>query len=98
MIFHFHIYFVLFKGPDISDKAEVIRVGGQTNGQSSPQPGDEGPLNLSLKPVPERNNHNNSALQSLSALSQTLGQTDRSKHLLTLFILIAIYKYYLMKI
>ncbi|CAH1403993.1 unnamed protein product [Nezara viridula] len=66
-------------GPDISDKAEVIRLGGQTNGQSSPQPADEGPLNLSLKPVPERNNHNNSALQSLSALSQTLGQTDRNR-------------------
>ncbi|XP_014245152.1 bromodomain adjacent to zinc finger domain protein 2B-like isoform X4 [Cimex lectularius] len=65
-------------GMEMSERAELIKLG-QTNGRSSPlSQTDDGPLNLSLKPdTPTNHNNNNSALQSLSALSQNLGQSDR---------------------
>ncbi|KAL1132313.1 hypothetical protein AAG570_010269, partial [Ranatra chinensis] len=71
-------------GSESNERVELIKLS-HTNGRSSPQHGtggsllqDDGPLNLSLKPEPANNNNNtNSALQSLSTLSQNLGQSDR---------------------
>uniref|UniRef100_A0A0K8STL3 Bromodomain adjacent to zinc finger domain protein 2B n=2 Tax=Lygus hesperus TaxID=30085 RepID=A0A0K8STL3_LYGHE len=65
-------------GSDKSDRLDAVK-SGQTNGRSSPPvAAEDGPLNLSLKPdVSANHNNNNSALQSLSALSQTLGQAER---------------------
>ncbi|XP_073984371.1 bromodomain adjacent to zinc finger domain 2B toutatis isoform X5 [Rhodnius prolixus] len=67
-------------GAESGDRAELIKLG-LSNGRSSPAaPQDDGPLNLSLKPDnPGINHNNNTALQSLSALSQNLGQTDRNR-------------------